>query len=341
MKPSFVDRLRLNLKYPVEYQSLFDDVEKAEQSAHILKNKDSFVKRKIDSCKVSLKGVFEIEDLVKEGLIEKKDIGEIVVSKTFALEGSLRSDDITARGPVAFEKNVVIGRSTILGPAYISEKSKIFDSRLRGGPGGSVYVGKNCTLWDFTVIIRSLIGNNSLIHTCNIDDSIVGPNCNFGATRTLSISKLRENKNWKFEDCAKLDQRIVLANYSYGSKIRIFDPTTDTVAQTEADHFGTLAGTRVWLASGTIIYPGTIIGSEAKINSTIPLIGYIPSKETLSLFLSIRKNKQGIQRIEPKGTLTRHMREYFTRERAKSTSTRNKADLVKNGARQSIRASEA
>lgn len=207
---------------------------------------------------------------------------------------------------------MVIGRSTILGPVYISEKSRIFDSRLRGGPNGSVHIGKNCVLWDFSVIIRSLIGDNSLIHTCNVDDSIVGPNCNFGATKTAASFKFREKANSTSEDNAKLDQRIVLSNYSHGNKIKILDPTTDTVVQTEADHFGTLAGTKIWLASGTIIYPGTIIGSQARINSTIPLIGYIPPKEDYSLFLSIRKDKQGRHKIQLKGTLTSYMREFFT-----------------------------
>lgn len=308
---SFIDSLKLDLNYPIAMQELFNRIDEAKQLAQILKNKDALVRSKIDSCDSKLKGAFEIGDLIKEGFIEKTDIGEIVVNKTFALEGSYTSHDVFIRGPVALEKDVVVGRSTILGPAYISEKSKIFDSRLRGGPSGSVFIGENCVLWDFSVIIRSLIGDNSLIHTCNVDDSIVGPDCNFGATKAASSFEMRKKANSTPEDNARLDKRIVLSNFSYGNKIKILDPATDTVVQTEADHFGTLAGTKVWLASGTIIYPGTIIGTEAKINSTIPLIGYIPPKEDYSLFLSIRKNKQHRHKIQPKGTLAQYVREFF------------------------------
>jgi len=312
---SFIDRLRCDLNYPSEYQRLFENVEKAEDLAQILKNRDCYVRQKIDTCEVNLKEACKIEDLVRKGFIEKTEIAEIVVNKTFAFQGSLRSDDIAIRGPVALEKDVVIGRSTILGPVYISEKSKIYDSRLRGGPNGSVYIGKSCVLWDFTVIIRSLIGDNSSIHTCNIDDSIVGPDSNFGATRAASSFKSCEKANSTSEDTAKLDQRIVLSNYSYGNKIKIYDPATDTVVQIETDHFGTLVGSKVWLASGTIIYPGTIIGSETKINSTIPLVGYIPPKEICSLFLSIKKDERGGKDVKPKGTLTQYLRRYFLRAR--------------------------
>jgi len=65
------------------------------------------------------------------------------------------------------------------------------------------------------------------------------------------------------------------------------------------------------LASGTIVYPGTIIGSGAKIISTMPLIGYIPPKAECILFLSIRKDRKGGKKIQPEGSLKQHIREYF------------------------------
>jgi acetyltransferase-like isoleucine patch superfamily enzyme len=304
---SFMENLISDLDYPLEYQRLFGNIKGAEQLAQILSNKDSFVRDKIESCKETLKNI-NIEYLIREGFFEKRDIGEIVVNKTFAFEGSFQGYGIAVRGPIAFEKDVVIGRSTIIGPVYISEKSKVFDSLLRGGSSGSVYVGRNCALWDYTVIIRSLIGDNSLIHTCNVDDSIIGPNSNFGATSMMSSRRSRKIRSTP-EYHAKLNQRIVLANYSYGSKIRILDPTTDTVLQTTADHFGTLSGTEVWLASGTIVYPGTIIGSGAKMNSTVPLIGYIPPRGNYSLFLSIKKGKKGKRTIQLKGTMAQQIKE--------------------------------
>lgn len=101
---SFVEGLKLDLNYPMEFHQLCDGIEKAEQLAQILGNKDSFVKSKIDSCGVKLKGAFEIEDLVKDGLIKKTDIGEIVVNQTFALQGSFMSRDISIRGPAALEE---------------------------------------------------------------------------------------------------------------------------------------------------------------------------------------------------------------------------------------------
>lgn len=190
----------------------------------------------------------------------------------------------------------------IFGPAYVSEKSQVFDSILRGGSRGSVYVGRNCALWDYTVIIRSLIGDNSLIHTCNVDDSIIGPNSNFGATCMMSSRRSRRIGSSP-ENRAKLNQRIVLGNSSYGSKIRILDPVTDEVVQTTADHFGTLSGTEVWLAIGTMVYPGTIIGSRVRINCTVPVIGYFPPIGNYSLFLSVKKSKKNRRTARLKGTM--------------------------------------
>lgn len=297
----FVERLKSDLDYPLDYQSLFDNVERPEQLAQILTNKDLFVKDKIDSCREILRNV-DIEYLLKEGIVEEKDIGEIVANKTFTFEGSFQGNGIAVRGPITLEKDVTVGRSVILGPAYISEKSQVFDSILRGGSSGSVYIGRNCALWDYSVIIRSLIGDSSLIHTCNLDDSIVGPNSNFGATCMMS-SHRSQRIGSSLEKRAKLNRRIVLANYSYGSKIRILDPLTDKVLQTTADHFGTLSGTEVWLASGTIVYPGTIIGNRVKINSTVPVIGYLPPKGNYSLFLSVKKSKKNRRTARLKGTM--------------------------------------
>lgn len=297
----FVERLKSDLDYPLDYQSLFDNVERPEQLAQTLTNKDLFVEDKIDSCKEILRNV-DIEYLLKEGFVEQKDIGEIVTNKAFTFEGSLQSNWIAIRGPITFEKDVTVGRSVIIGPAYISEKSKVFDSILRGGSSGSVYIGRNCAFWDYTVIIRSLIGDSSLIHTCNLDDSIVGPNSNFGATYMIS-SRRSQSIGSSPEKRAKLNQRIVLANYSYGNKIGILDPVTDKVLQTTADHFGTLSGTEVWLASGTIVYPGTIIGNRVKINSTVPVIGYFPPKGHYSLFLSVKKSKKNRRTVRLRGTM--------------------------------------
>lgn len=305
-----MNHLKTDLKYPLEYERLFDGIEEANELASILKNKDSYVRNKIDSCTESFEEG-DTEDIVKREFIEKKDIGEIVVKKPFVLKGSFQSQGIAVRGPVGFERDVTIGRSTIIGPAYVSEKSKIFDSQLRAGPNGAVYIGRNCNLWDYTVIIRSFIGDACMIHTCNLDDSIIGPNSNFGATRALSRFKKSEKKRRMSGDMTLLGQRIVLANYSYGNKIRILDPTTQDVAQIDAIHFGTISGTGVWLASGTIVYPGTIIGNRARINSTIPLIGYIPPNQTYSLYLSIGKDGNMKKRIQPKGTLVHQIKEFF------------------------------
>jgi len=309
----FVDILKSDLNFPSEYAELFDGVENGEQLARILKNKDSLVERKISQCPIKLEGVLSNADLVDKGLIENTDNGEIVVVKNFVIKDTLVSPDITIRGPVALEKNVVIGRSTLFGPLYIAEKSKIHDSRLRGQPQGAVYVGRNCDLWDYTVIIRSLIGNNSLIHTCNIDDSIVGPNSHLGATKTV-VKFESEEKQTECGDASKLDKRIVLANFSFGNKIKIYDPAKDSVVETEADHLGIIAGTGVWLSSGTITYPGAIIGSGAKISCSLPLVGYFQPGVEYSLFLSVKQDKNGERKIQPKGTLVKQIREYFLKK---------------------------
>jgi len=51
-----------------------------------------------------------------------------------------------------------------------------------------------------------------------------------------------------------------------------------------------------------------IIGSEAKINCSIRLVGYFPPRKEYSLFLSVRKYKKGEEKIELKGS----MKSYFS-----------------------------
>jgi len=286
---TFIELLKKDLQYPPQYHCLFNNIKKAEQLAQILMNKNKLVAEKIKGIENQLDGELSIDELVIQGLIDTTDIGEVIVKKSFVVCNSLKNHGSSIRGPVGLEKGVVVGRSTILGPAYIAENSKIFDSRLRGDKTGSVYVGGNCSLWDYTVIIRSLIMDHSLIHTCNVDDSIVGSQSNFGGTRIKS--HIESNKP-KVVNLAKLNQRVILANYSYGNKIRVYDSTRDSIVPIDTDHFGTLTGTQVWLASGSIIYPGTIIGCKAKINCTIPLIGHIPQEANYSLFLSVKKDSK-------------------------------------------------
>ncbi len=209
----------------------------------------------------------------------------------------------TIDGPVSFEKDVTIGRSTITGPAFISEKSKIFDSSLRGNHNGDLYIGKNCNVWGYSDINRSLIGDSSNIHTCNINDSIIGPSSNFGATQTIAISKDNKNDDSLIKDKTMIGNRIVIANYSNGNKIKILDPSNCNIFQVEAIHFGTISGTGVSCSSGTIIYPGTIVGAGARINCTIPITGYVQPDQTCSLFLVIKKNKNGEEELQMKGTL--------------------------------------
>ncbi len=300
----FIDLLKADLQYPKYHQRLFNNIERPEQMAQMLKNKDFLVKDSINSSNSCLKGNLSGKFLNEKGFIRKTSIGEIVVNKSFVIEDSFTSKNVVVKGPVALGKDVVIGRSTIIGPAFISEGSKIYDSRIRGGSNGSVYTGSNCTLWDHTVVNRSLIGENSLVHTCNVNDSIIGPNSNLGGARIHSYHKLPSSAS---RDDTKLDQRIILTNYSFGNKIKIPNPVTDEIVHTETDHFGTIAGRKVWLSSGTIIYPGTIIGSEAKIHCNLPLVGYFPPKKEYSLFLSIRKYKNGKEKIELKGSMKSYL----------------------------------
>ena len=297
---TFVDALKSDLNYSAEFQRLFRGIEKPEQLDQILGNKDSLVENKISSCPVKIKGVFQVEDLIEKGLISKTGIEEILVIRPFSLDGSFVGHKITIGGPVYLDKNVVIGRSVISGPAAILESSRIHDSHLRGGKDGSVYIGRSCALWDFTVIIRSFIGDNSLIHTCNVNDSIVGSDCQLGAARTIVDFEEFEKTN-SFNGINKLDSRIVICNFSQGNKIRIFNPTNDTLCETGKEHFGAIIGTGVWMGSGTITYPGTIIGTKAKINSTIPVVGYVPPRHNCTVFLSVKKNKKGKSQIQLKG----------------------------------------
>jgi hypothetical protein len=285
----------------LELERLFVGVEKADDFPRLLKNKDTFVKNKIDSCSQCLKNI-EVDQLVREHFISEEP-GKIIIKKSFTLGSSFQGFGITINGPVSFEKDVTIGRSIITGPAFISEKSKIFDSNLRGNQDGGLYIGKKCNIWGYSDINRSLVGDSSNIHTCNINDSIIGPCSNFGATHTIPISRESKNYDSLNKDHTMIGKRIVIANYSNGNKIKILDPSTYRVLPIEAIHFGIISGTGVSCSSGTIIYPGTIVGAGARILSTIPITGYIQPDQTCSLFLVIKKNKNGKEEVQMKGTL--------------------------------------
>ncbi len=304
LKKNFILNLIKDLRYPSELEKLFVGIKKIDDFPKLLKNKNTFVKNKIDSCSNCLENI-NLDDLVREHYISVES-GTILIKKSFTLCDSLQGPGITIEtidGSVSFEKDVTIGRSTITGPAFISEKSKIFDSTLRGNKNGDLYIGKNCNIWGYSDINRSMIGDSSNIHTCNINDSIIGPTSNFGATQTIAISKDSKNGYPPYNDKTMIGKRIVIANYSNGNKIKILDPSTYMVFQIEAIHFGTISGTGVSCSSGTIIYPGTIVGAGARILSTIPIAGYIQPNQTCSLFLVIKKNKNGIEELQMKGTL--------------------------------------
>ena len=85
----FSDVLKSDLNYPAEFQQLFDGLEDAHNLSRILKNKDSLVQSKIDSCPQKLKGTFRVEDLAKKSLIHESEIGELTILTSFALEGPL------------------------------------------------------------------------------------------------------------------------------------------------------------------------------------------------------------------------------------------------------------
>ncbi len=296
----FVESLKSDLVYPNDFQGLFEGICEADQIGQILENKDSLVRDTIDSCALNLEGAFTVNDLIEKGFISKIGVEEILVKTAFSLEGSLAGHGITIDGPVYLGQNAVIGRSGIFGPACVSESCRIHDSQLRGGKTGSVFIGRNCSLWDFTVIIRSWVGHDSLIHTCNIDDSILGPECRFGATRTFGEYRYLERSSL-VADATRLDRRIVLCNFSNGSEIRVYDPCNDMLWQIGKEHFGAIVGANVRLGCGTIVYPGTIIGADSKINSAIPVVGYVPPKQEYSLFLSMKTNGKIQPKIQIKG----------------------------------------
>jgi hypothetical protein len=310
LKREFMNDLRTDLRFPSNLDRLFDGIEKASDLAYLMTNKDSFVNNKLDLCSTNFEEV-DPTKLIEKGFMAVRS-GEIVTKRTFKMSDSFRRWGITFKGPIGFEENVTIARSVITGPAYISENSGIFDSHLRGSSTGALYIGKNCNVWDYSEINRSLIGDSSMIHTCNLNDSIIGPNSNFGATHAIPITNSPRRENSLPKDQTMMGQRTIVANYSFGNKIKVLDPTVDQVLQIDATHFGMLSGTGVTCASGTIIYPGTIVGSGAKLASTVPVTGYIKPDQTCSFYFVIKEDKNGKKTLQPKGTLAQLMREHFT-----------------------------
>jgi hypothetical protein len=73
----------------------------------------------------------------------------------------------------------------------------------------------------------------------------------------------------------------------------LYNPVLGELCQIEKQHFGAVVGANVWLGCGVTIYPGTIIGCDAKINCSIPLAGYLTPKYQCSLFLVATTDKEG------------------------------------------------
>jgi NDP-sugar pyrophosphorylase family protein len=213
VQKNFFRKIINDLNYPLfESLNLFKFIEKPEQIGDVLSNTDYLVKEKINSCPLLLEGTYQVDELIKEGLIKETSRHEIEIVKPFALKGSIIGHRVTIEGLVYLGEEVVIGRSTIIGPCYLSQACRLHDSKLYGGDNGSVYIGKKSSVWDFSVIIRSFIGDNSLIHTCNIDDSIIGPNCNFGAIQTIVNPQATKNRAM-FDYFQENDYRTVLCNF--------------------------------------------------------------------------------------------------------------------------------
>ncbi len=228
----------------------------------------------IERTQPSVRGEIELTDAINMFASEKKvrivktrgfwmDIGapwdvlnaipHLMDSMESRIDGTVE-DGVHIKGPVVIEEGALIRSGTYIeGPAYIGKDALI-------GPSAYIrpysVIGKGCHIGNSSEIKASVIMNDSKIpHFNYVGDSIIGERCNLGAG--TKVANLR------------LDERNIRVNVK-GSMV-----------DTGRRKLGVIMGDEVHTGINASIYPGTIIGSGARIGPSAQVQGRIDSGSTI------------------------------------------------------------
>ncbi|HIH30685.1 TPA: NTP transferase domain-containing protein [Candidatus Micrarchaeota archaeon] len=231
--------------------------------------------RKIKNIKKSLRGEYEIIDVLKGATAVEisdywLDMGmpwQLFSANEFLLsklpDNRDRVENCTIRGKIVMEKDAEMHDSVIEGNVYIGEGSYV-------GPHayirGTTSIGKDCGIGDSTTIKNSIIFDHvNAKHLTYIGDSIIGSGCNFGAATQI-------------------------ANYRFDAG-NIHAVVNDVTIDTKRNKLGAIIGDGVKMGVLSSVMPGKIIGDGCWVDAGVVVHENVERKTHVILHQAITKKK--------------------------------------------------
>lgn len=199
--------------------------------------------------------IFSVERALMEKHLKRKISKKAKVSKTAIIEGEVYVCD----GAKILENAVVRG------PVYVGEGCLVGNNAV---VRECVDVEKNCIIGANAEVARSIIQENSHMHSGFVGDSIIGRNCRIGAGFITAN--------------VRLDKGFVRSVVK-GEKV-----------DTGLRSFGCVVGDNTKMGIGVKTMPGVMIGSNCKIGPSTVIADNVESSTVLySKFQKIVKKKGG------------------------------------------------
>ena len=193
-----------------------------------------------------------------DNLPSMKYVSDLLSIKRFvysSIKQKKRSEKPTKRNSVFIEKSVIIGKNvkignnvSIKGETYIGDNSFIGDNTLIRDS----IIGENTEIGFGTEIARSIIMDNTHIHSGFVGDSIIGQGCRLGANFITGNRRI-DRKPIKIE---------IKEGYNTG-----------------LTSLGVIMGYNVKTGINTSVMPGTLIGNNSIIGSNTEINGKIESNK--------------------------------------------------------------
>ena len=193
-----------------------------------------------------------------EGLPSLKYVSDLLSIKKFVysnvkqkrkIEKTVKKNNVFIETSVILGKNVKIGNNvSIKGETYIGNNSFIGDNSLIRDS----IIGENAEIGFGTEIARSIIMDNTHIHSGFVGDSIIGQNCRLGA------NFITGNR--------RIDRKTIKIEIKEG-----YD--------TELTRLGAIMGYNVKTGINTSVMPGTLIGNGSIIGSNTEVKGRVDSNK--------------------------------------------------------------
>ncbi len=182
-------------------------------------------------------------------LLSIKNLIYASIKKERKMKGHLKKNNAFIESSVILGKNVKLGNNvSIKGETYIGDGSFIGDNSLVRDS----IIGENTEIGFGTEIARSIIMDNTHIHSGFVGDSVIGQNCRLGANFITGNRRI-DRKTIKIE---------IKEGYDTG-----------------LTRLGVVMGYNVKTGINTSVMPGTLIGNNSIIGSNTEVKGKIESNK--------------------------------------------------------------